>query len=437
MQTETPAAHSIALPLPLPEDAPSPCVPGRPGIAYLLSRYPATSHTFILREVLELRKRGWRIETASINRPDRDSADWSATERSEASSTFYIKERGAAAALSIAVRMLFSRPLALLNTLRFALSLGSASPAGVLRSLFYFAEGLIVGDWMRRENLSHLHVHFGTAVSTVGMIAARAQACECSMTIHGPDEFYDVSAYALRRKIEACRFICCIGSYARSQLMLLSDPSCWNRFRVAPLGVNPSEFLPRPFRRQPACFELLCVGRLTPAKGQMILLRALRQLRGRLPAHIRFRCRFVGEGADRAGLTAFAEREFEPGIVVFEGAVGQARVRECLQEADVFVLPSFAEGIPVALMEAMSMEIPCVSTTVAGIPELIRNGVDGLLVYPSDENELAEALVLLLEDGELRLRLGQAGRMRVRDRYDIDVNVSALSEILQCELVKA
>jgi glycosyltransferase involved in cell wall biosynthesis len=97
-------------------------------------------------------------------------------------------------------------------------------------------------------------------------------------------------------------------------------------------------------------------------------------------------------------------------------------------------LPSFAEGIPVALMEAMAMEIPCVSTTIAGIPELIRNEVDGLLVSPSDDVQLASALARLIDDPELRRRFGSSGRLRVQQNYDLRQSVKVLGEIFQCRL---
>jgi glycosyltransferase involved in cell wall biosynthesis len=216
--------------------------------------------------------------------------------------------------------------------------------------------------------------------------------------------------------------------------MKLTDPSCWGKFKLAPLGVDPFEFEPRPFRCNPAPFEILCVGRLTPAKGQMILLRALRKL---LSDGVNIRCRLVGDGSDMALLREFAASEIAPSDVIFEGAVSQDKVRGFLERTDIFVLPSFAEGVPVALMEAMSMEVPCISTVVAGIPELIRDSIDGLLVSPSDDEGLAAAIRSLVEDSNYRQQLGVAGRRRVRDRYDLSTNVLELSNILKCELVKA
>lgn len=405
-----------------------------PRIGYLVSRYPAVSHTFILREVLELRRLGFVVETASINSPDRQLSELPPAEQVEARTTFYVKDEGWNGALMALVRLLYRRPRSFLSALRFAVGLGNGSPRETAKNIFYFGEAALLGNWMESRKLNHLHVHFATAASTVAMILGRACPVTFSLTVHGPDEFYDVGHYALRQKMEAVRFVCCIGTYARSQLMKVSDPSNWPKYRLAPLGVDPAEFRARPFRRRPRRWEILCVGRLTPAKGQMILLQALKIL---VAENRDIHCRLVGDGPDRASLTAFAARELPRGAVTFEGAVNSDRVPDYLYRTDIFVLPSFAEGVPVALMEAMSMEVPCVSTMIAGIPELIRHGVDGLLVSPSDETELAATVGLLMEDEELRNRLGEAGRERVIARYNLRNNVRALAEIMKCELMKS
>ena len=141
------------------------------------------------------------------------------------------------------------------------------------------------------------------------------------------------------------------------------------------------------------------------------------------------RLRLVGDGPDDASLRASADRLAHPETVIFEGAVNQDRIRTIYATADVFCLPSFAEGLPVVLMEAMSMRIPCVSTSIAGIPELIRNEIDGLLVPAADLEALVGALARLMDDGALRDRLARAGRARILEHYDLGHNVKTLSQI--------
>jgi glycosyltransferase involved in cell wall biosynthesis len=255
-------------------------------------------------------------------------------------------------------------------------------------------------------------------------MAAKIFPVTFSLTVHGPDEFYDVPGYRLAEKLSAANLVCAIGFFARSQLMKICDPSLWGKIRVTPLGVDPSVFTPRTPDPDSRLFDVVCVGRLVPAKGQHVLLAAVSRLlsRGR-----GLRLRLVGDGPDRESLERAARRLGIREHVIFEGAVNQDEIRGILEKADVFALASFAEGIPVVLMEAMAMEIPCVSTSVAGIPELIRDSVDGLLVAPSDEDGLAAAIGRLMDDGELRLRLGAAGRRRVIEKYDLRTNVARLA----------
>jgi len=237
--------------------------------------------------------------------------------------------------------------------------------------------------------LTHLHVHFANAASTVGLIASRTFPIGFSLTVHGPDEFYDASGLRLAEKIAGASFVCCIGQFARSQLMKLSPPSQWDKLEIGPLGVDPQRFSPRRFRSSPSRFEILCVGRLVPSKGQLVLIAAIERLVKTTP---NLRLRLVGDGPERESLERAIAAANLGSYVVLEGSVNQDRIQEFYRQADIFVLASFAEGIPVVLMEAMAMEIPCVSTFVAGIPELIRNETDGILVPPSDDLALATAI---------------------------------------------
>jgi glycosyltransferase involved in cell wall biosynthesis len=297
----------------------------------------------------------------------------------------------------------------------------------VLYHLLYFAEAVVIGEWMRREGLDHLHVHLANAACTAAMLLPKTHGIRYSITVHGPDEFYDSGFYHLREKVEGASFICCISRFCRSQLMMASSPEHWAKMEVCPLGVDPEAFQPR----RPIAgdvFHILCVGRLAPAKGQAILLAAVARLveRGR---HVH--ADLAGDGPDRSALEKEAARLNVARSVTFHGAVNQDRVRELLSRADVFVLPSFAEGVPVSLMEAMAMEIPCVSTIIAGIPELIESGEDGILVPASDSDLVAGAIEKLIEDPEFRLRLGRTARRKIVEQYNLGTNVERLAAIFE------
>ena len=400
-------------------------------LGYLISRYPAISHTFILREVLELRRAGIAIDVASINGLDRAAAELTTQEQVESDKTFYVKKSGIAGALSSNLRVLVTRPVGYFRGLWYALRLGHSDPRRIAMGAFYFVEAAMVGRWMQRKHLRHLHIHFATPAATVGLILSRIFPFTISITVHGPDEFYDVSAYLLAEKIAGSRFLCVIGQFARSQLMKLSPVSEWAKIEVTPLGVDANLFKPRPHRHLIDCLEVLCVGRLVPAKGQHILLAAVTRL---IAEGRRVRLRLVGDGPDRGSLDEAVRAAQIQSHVIFDGAVNQDRIREIYQSADVFALASFAEGIPVVLMEAMAMEIPCIATWITGIPELIRDSIDGLLVAPSDEAGLADAMARLMDDSALRLRLGVAGRARVIDQFDLERNVGHLARVFQARL---
>ena len=403
-------------------------------LAYLVSEYPAISHTFILREARRLGTRNFDIRVASINSPRQSASQMAVEDQEQAATTFYIKRAGVTGAALAHLRTIVQKPVAYFRGLMFALALAGTDLGQLLYSLFYFTEAVMLGNWMGSRGLEHVHVHFANPASTVGLIASRIFGVGFSFTVHGPDEFYDVRGQRLSEKIEGALFVLCIGYFARSQLMKVSPIRNWSKFEIAPLGVDLEVFARRPFRPAAEPFRILCVGRLVPAKGQHILIAAVDRL---VKAGRSVSLRLVGDGPDRLRLEREVKCRELGAYITFEGNVNQDRIRTYYREADAFVLASFAEGIPVVLMEAMAMAIPCVSTTVAGIPELIRDGIDGLLVMPSDDRGLAQTIGRLIEDEGLRCRLGEAGRRRVMEQYDLEKNVDLLARLFRARLGKS
>jgi glycosyltransferase involved in cell wall biosynthesis len=274
-----------------------------------------------------------------------------------------------------------------------------------------------------------VHSHFS---STLELFVARVFPITYSATIHGSGEFDDVVGFYMAEKVARAGFLIGISQYGRSQMMRASDPRHWHKLEVVPLGVDPSVFLPRAQRENPERFEIVCVGSLVPAKGYHILLAAAARLlqQGRTA----WRLRLVGEGRARASLENTIRELGLEDYVRLEGACNQERVREIYRESDLFALTSFAEGVPVVLMEAMAMEIPCLATWITGVPELIRHGVDGWLVPPGDAEPVAEALSYLMDQPALRESMGKSGRARVVERYNLEQNVAHLAEIFRQRL---
>lgn len=384
------------------------------------------SMIFVIREVLELKRQGFRIEVASINDPDRTIDRLTEIERGEAQLTYYVKADGGSGALRAHWNALLRRPLGWLRGLRQVVRLGGVDVSRLVMHLIYFTEALMVGDWMRRRDLTHVHAHLGSQPATVALYVKAVFDVGMSITVHGPDEFYDVHRQCLAEKVAAADFICCISDFARSQLMKLAPYEHWHKLVVSRLGVDPTVFSVRPPRVVGSCFEVLCVGRLTPAKGQHVLLDAVAALRRQGRA---VRLLVVGAGTDSESLQRHATALSLGDAVVFAGAVDQDGIRAFYAAADCFCLPSFAEGIPVVLMEAMAIGVPCVTTHITGIPELIRHEIDGLLVPPSNVDALVHALARLMDDAPLRQRLSQSARLRVSQDYDLARNVEQLARI--------
>jgi colanic acid/amylovoran biosynthesis glycosyltransferase len=419
--------------LPNPTQTPFPRA-DLPRIAYLLSRYPAISHTFFLKEVLGLRERGLTIAVASINRPDRPRKDLPPIEAAEADQTYCVKSSGIVSlglqVLGIALR----HPVVTLRGFLAALRLGDWDIKARAFACFYLAEALLIGNWMRRESLAHLHVHFGGPVATVGLLVHQAWQIPWSLTLHGPDEFFDQEAFYLRQKIESASFVICISDFCRSQVLRIAPALDDSRLEVVRLGVDCSALRPSPIQNPdtaPAIagnlpLRLACTGRMVAAKGHRILLQALAQLAAQ---GIGFSCTLIGDGPERRELEALSRQLGISEHMRFLGSMAHQPALAEVAKAEVFVLASFAEGLPVALMEAMAMGVPCVSTTIAAIPELISDGVNGLLVPPANPTALSAAFSRLSKDAVLRRQLGQEARATVETQYNLATNLDLLARM--------
>ncbi len=393
-----------------------------PPIAYLVSCYPAISHTFILREIHRLRALGHTIFTASINQPDRPADAMEGYERQEAQDTFFVKAQGWLGALGAMLYWLGRTPIKLASTLRLGLRLGKGGRW--LYGLAYTVEAALVARWMQQRGLTRLHIHFGNAGATVGVLVKHLTHCHLSYTIHGPDEFDDVPGQHLPLKMRHANDVVCISQYAKGQLMRISQPEHWAKLQVCRLGVDPLQFSYAQRDAGACAVKLLCVGRLSSAKAQILLVYACARLRDE---GLDFSLTLVGEGPDRARIQQAIVQHELGDCIHLTGALNQAAVRVHFEHADIFVLPSLAEGIPVVLMEAMSSGVPCISTPVNGIPELIQHERTGLLATPGDVDSLADQLRRLIQQPALRQSLAQAAHAKVLADFDFNRNVSQLS----------
>ncbi len=365
---------------------------------------------------------GFEIATIAIRGADRAQENMTPQERQEQANTFDILPVGWHIPTAH-VATILRRPGSYLAGLMLALRLGGANPRAAVFHLIYFIEAVAAGHHAVSRGFRHLHTHFS---STVALIAARVFGLGLSITIHGPDEFRDRS-FQMQPKVAASRFVSAISFYGRSQIMQASDPPDWPKIKVCPLGVDPAVFSPAPKTDRTGSlepFRIICVGRLAAVKAQRVLISACAQL---ISTGSKLRLHLVGNGPDRDSLEAYSKAAGIAEHVIFEGARHQGEVVALYQQSDIFALASFAEGLPVVLFEAMAMELPCVSTWVNGIPELISHGENGLLVAASDVEGLAAAIERLMRDPDLRERLGKAGREKVLKHYDLHSNTALLA----------
>src|ERR1017187_6015062 len=376
----------------------------------------------MLREVRFLRQLGIEIQVASIRNPDRDPGLMTAAEQEEARSTYYVKSSGLFGLVLAHLHTLVSRPA------RYLRGLAGALRNEALSGLFYFIEAVAVGYWMRRHDLSHVHTHYASAV---GVLVGRIFPVTLSIAFHGPAEFEDPAGSRLAEKVRASLFCCAISQYGVSQMMYACGYPEWPKLELTTLGVDPNRFQPRPFRPSPSPFQIICVGRLAPVKGLHLLIWAMAAL-VKEARHIRLR--LAGDGPERVALRQDVENRGLSDHVSFEGNVNQDKLLDLYRESDALVLSSFAEGLPVVLMEAMAMEIPCVATWVNGIPEIVTHETDGLLVPPGDPEALARAVARLMDNAEVRRTLGQRARLKILEKFDLRRNTEHLADVFRRRL---
>jgi glycosyltransferase involved in cell wall biosynthesis len=387
--------------------------------------YPRATDTFIQREVAALRRLGVDVRTISIRTPP-ESENVGPEQLAERATTTFILPARLWTLVSAHFGMLARSPLRYLKALRTALFVRGPGVRSLLWQVFYFAEAAVVAMHVRRLGIAHLHNHFSDSSCYAAMLAAEMGGFSFSLAVHGPNEFFDARSWRLDEKLRRARFAACISHFARSQAMLFAPPEDWHRLHVVHCGVEPGLFAPKRYH-DGAGARLTCVGRLARAKGLPILFDALVLLaRTRPDIHLTL----AGDGPDRAALEALAKQLGLSSRVTFLGYRSQAGVRELLAETDVFVLASLAEGVPVVLMEAMAAGVPVVATRVAGIPELIDDGVSGLLVPPGDAQALAGAIERLLNDSALRESFARRGREKVERDFNVDREAERLRLLL-------
>jgi colanic acid/amylovoran biosynthesis glycosyltransferase len=394
-------------------------------LAYLTNQYPAVSHTFIRREIEGLERLGAEVFRFSLRVSRAPCVD--AADREEALRTESFEKSAARLAWSLAARSK-KRPRHLARAALHATRLGLRSPRGVARHAGYLVAAAHLAERCEALRIDHVHAHFGTNSAAIAMLAHELGGPGYSFTIHGPEEFDDVWGLSLPEKIARARFVIAVSDFGKSQIYRHVAKSHWPRVEVLRCSVGDSFIRTLP-TTPPADLRLVTIGRLSMEKGHLLLVEAAAELvRAGLPLELVF----VGDGELRPELEASIARHGLPERVRITGWASGDQVRGWLERSRALVLPSFGEGLPVVLMEALAAGRPVVTTSIAGIPELVETGKNGVVVPAGSTAALRDGMRAVLEAPTERLaEMGAEGRRRVLALHHPGRNARALLELFE------
>jgi len=401
-------------------------------IAYLVGRYPKISHTFILREVRALRDLGVEVDTFAIwpTAADELLAD---ADREEAARTFTMLPLRVGLLVRSHLAALAASPAGYVRMAAHALRTSRPGLRGKFLAATWVAEAPILWRELRKRGIRHVHAHLTGTAPAVAMLATEfARSADSggghtwSLTVHGPSEFYDVHNQAVAEKVRHADFAVAISDFGRSQLMGLVGEGYWDKLHVVHCGVFPATYEPVSRDGRSGGVRIVTVGRLAPVKGHALLLEAVRELHGRgTDAHLTI----IGDGPKREELERRADELGVLDLVTFTGAVGQDEITRHYSGADLYAHASFAEGLPVVVMEAMAHGLPVVAAGVMGVGEIVVDGENGLVVRPGRVDELVAAIERLAGDQDASRRMGEAGRRLVEREFDVRASAARLAEL--------
>lgn len=393
-------------------------------VAYLTNQYPTVSHTFIRREILALERQGIPVDRLALRGWDAPLVDES--DKSERSKTRYAQQDGMIALAGDALRTMLTRPGRFFAALGTALAMSRKAVRPLPYHLIYLAQACRIRRWLDATGASHLHAHFGTNSAEVALLVHRLGGPDFSFTIHGQDEIEGAKGLHFPTKIGDAKFAVAVSHYCRSQILREIPHQDWNKLKVVHCGLGADYFAETaaPLPDHP---RFLCVARLSPEKGHLVLLDAFAALH---KTHPEARLVFAGNGPMQDMLNRkIADLGLKEAVTI-TGWIDTARVQAELDQATALVQPSFIEGLPIVIMEAMARRRPVISTYVAGIPELVLPGETGWLVPAGDHTALARAMTEAATAHPDQLaRMGDLGHDRAKDRHLVDHEAQKLARL--------
>jgi glycosyltransferase involved in cell wall biosynthesis len=398
-------------------------------IAYFINHYPKVSHSFIRREILALERQGFEVQRIALRGWDDPLPD--VEDQRERERTRYVLRNGAWPLLLPTFRILFRAPLRFFKAARLAIKMARESVRPLAYHFGYLAEACQILPWLTAFGATRIHAHFGNNSTEVSMLAHVLGGPPYSFTAHGPHEFD--RPMGLEEKIHRSNFVVAISCFGRSQLYLRSRHEDWPKIQVIHCGLEAAfhDIAPVPV---PIAPRLVCVGRLCETKGQLLLIEAGARLASK---GVPFELVLAGDGEMRSELETLILKYDLSRQVRITGWISSTEVREEIMAARALVLASFAEGLPVVIMEAMALRRPVLATYIAGIPELVRSGEHGWLFPAGSVDELTKVMEDCLSRPQRELQeIGEAGYRRVMERHSIDAEIQKLGMLFRAQDVK-
>jgi len=393
-------------------------------VAYFINQYPKVSHSFIRREILALERLGIPVQRIALHGWDAEVVD--AEDARERSRTRYVLQSGVAGLLLPTLAVMLRSPGRFIAALVLALRMGWRADRPLPYHLVYLAEASRILLWLRESGARHLHAHFGTNSAEVAMLTHVLGGPPYSFTVHGPEEFDKPQFIGLAEKVRRASFVVAISSFGRSQLFRWVDCLAWPKVKVVHCGLDRAFHAVAPTDPSVAP-RLVCVGRLCEQKGQLLLVEAAHRL---MQQGVPLELVLAGDGEMRDEIERLIEARGLHEQVRITGWLSSAQVRDEILASRALVLPSFAEGLPVVIMESMALRRPVVSTYVAGIPELVREGESGWLFPAGDLQALVAAMAACLAASPEQLaRMAESAHARVLARHDIDTEAAKLAAL--------
>jgi len=395
-------------------------------IGYLINQYPNGSCTFIRREIQALEELDVQIKRYSIRTGGIQVVE--ETDFDEQKQTSYILGESKFTLLKNFIKTAVAEPKKIISTLSQAYKIGKHSDRGSLIYFFYVIEACTLSAWAKKDGIQHVHAHFGTNPAAVAMFCANLGETTYSFTVHGPEEFDNPIGMGLDHKIAGAKFVIAISSFGKSQLFRFASYEDWKKIKIVHCGVDKSyiENSPRPIKDTN---NFVSIGRLHEQKGQGVLIEAIKILKdkGR-----EFTVQLLGDGPLREELEEEVAKLGIQHYINFVGWANDEQIKEHLTNSKAMLLPSFAEGLPVVLMESLAMGRPAITTKIAGIPELIEDNETGWLVTAGSAQEFAEKIETVMDlDLETLEKIGSNGREKVLEQHNINIESQKLKILFE------